>query len=72
MGYDIDLKTFCTSKILNKMYNKQILDTMSKDDENMLFLGLGKHTVMCYMMRDAKVTTIPSATIVITPSVPLG
>ena len=40
MGYDIDFKTFCALQAVNKMHNKQILDTISKDDKNMWFLNL--------------------------------
>ena len=42
MEHDIDFKTFHTLQVLNKMYNEQILDMMSKDDKNMWFLNLGK------------------------------
>ena len=72
MGYDVDFKTFCTLQALNKMYNEQILDTMSKDDKNMWFLNLGKQMVMRYMMHKTKVTMIPSATSATMPNVPLG
>ena len=72
MGYNVDFKTFHALQTLNKMYNKQILDTISKDDENMWFLNLGKRTVMHYMMCNAKVTTLPSAAGITMPSVPLG
>ena len=72
MGYDIDFKTFRTLQDINKMYNKQILDVMSKDDENVWFLNFGKQTVIRYMMRETKVTTMPSATSATAPNVPLG
>ena len=72
MGYKIDFKTFRTLQTLDKMCNKQILDTMSKDDENVWFLNLGKQTVMRHMMHNMKVTTIPSATSATLPNVPLG
>ena len=72
MGCDIDLKTFCAPQTSNKMCNEQILDVMSKSDENMWFLDLGKQAVMCNMMREKKVTVTPSATSVTLPSVPLG
>ena len=57
---------------MSKMYNEQVLDTMSEDDENTWFLNLKKRSVMRYMMRDTKVTTIPLASIIFTPNVPLG
>ena len=38
MGYNIDFKTFRSLQTINKMYNEQILDSMSKEDENMCFL----------------------------------
>ena len=72
IGYDIDFKTFRTLQALNKMYNEQILDTMSKEDKNMWFLNLGKQMVMRYVMREMKVTTIPLATSATMPNVPLG
>ena len=72
MGYDINFKTFCALQTINKMYNKQILDSMSEYDENMWFLNLNKRVVMRHMMRDTKVTTIPSASISNMPNVPLG
>ena len=71
MGYDIDFKTFYTLQTINKMYNKQISDSMSKDDKNMWFLDLNEQIVMRYMMRDTKVTTVPSASVVTAPNVPL-
>ena len=72
MGHDVNFKTFRALQTLKKMLNKQISDVMSEDDENMWFLNLGKWTVMCHMMRDTKVTTIPSATSTTAPYVPLG
>ena len=45
---------------------------MSRDDNNMWFLNLEKHAVMCCMMHEMKVTMIPSVTSTATPSVPLG
>ena len=72
MGYDINFKTFRNLQMLNKMCNKQVLDTMSEDDENLWFLSLSKRGVMRCIMRDTKVTTIPSANIIATPNVPLG
>ena len=71
MGYGIDFKTFHTLQTINKMYNKQISDSMSKDDKNMWFLDLNEQIVMRYMMRDTKVTTVPSASVVTAPNVPL-
>ena len=72
MGYDINFKTFRTLQTINKIYNKQISDAMSKDDKNMWFLSLNKRVVMHYMMRDTKVTTMPSASVVTAPNPPLG
>ena len=57
---------------MNKMYNEQVLDTMSEDNKNMWFLGLTKHMLVRFMMRETKVTTIPSVASVSLPSVPLG
>ena len=72
MEYDIDFKTFRTLQTINKMCNEQILDSMSKEDENMWFLNLNKQIVMRYIMHHAKVTATPSANIVSAPKVTLG
>ena len=72
MGFNIDFKTFRTLQTLNKMYDEQVLDAMSKEDENTWFLDMSKRGVMCYMMRDVKVTAIPSASIISAPNVHLG
>ena len=72
MAYDIDFKTFRTLQTLNKMCDEQVLDAMSKEDKNTWFLNVNERNVMCYMMRNAKVTTIPLASIITTPNVPLG
>ena len=68
MGCNIDFKMFQSLQALNKMCNKQVLDSMSKDNENMWFLGLSKFTLMRHMMRDAKVATIPSTAFVSMPT----
>ena len=72
MGHDINFKTFRTLQALNKMCNKQVLDTMSEDNKNMWFLNLGKQMIMHHMMRETKVTVTPSTTSVTMPGVPLG
>ena len=72
MGYDIDFKTFRLLQIVNEMHNEQISDAMSKDDKNVWFPALEKHTLMRCKMGNAKVTTMPSANIVSTHNVLLG
>ena len=42
MGCNVNFKTIRTLQAINKMYNKQILDTTSKNDKNVWFLNLGK------------------------------
>ena len=54
------------------MYNEFITDGTGDDMEYAWFLGLKKRDVMRYMLRDKKVTTIPTDPSVTTPSVPLG
>ena len=73
MGYNIDFKTFRTLQTVIKIYNEQILESMSEEeDKNMWFVNLNKRIVMRCMMHDTKVTTIPLANIVSTPNVTLG
>ena len=38
------------------MCNKQVADTVLEDDENVQFLNLSKHMLMCHMPRESKVT----------------
>ena len=54
------------------MYNEFITDEMDDTMEDAWFLGLKKRDVMRYMLRDKKVTTIPTDPSITTPSVPLG
>ena len=54
------------------MHNNVIADEADKTTEALWFLGLEKRNLMRYMLRDKKVTTIPTDTSVTTPSVPLG
>ena len=72
MGYNVDFKTFQSLQAQNKMCDKQVLDSMSEDDENVLFLDLSKCTLMCHMMHEHKVTTVPLTTGDSMPSVPLS
>ena len=72
MGHLIDFKTFRMLQTLNKMYNKVIADETDETTESLWFLGLEKCNVMRHMLRDKKVTTIPTDASVTTPSVPLG
>ena len=72
MGYDIDFKTFRMLQTLNKMCNEDITEETDEANESLWFLGLAKRNVMCHMLRDKKVTTIPSDASGAMPSVPLG
>ena len=72
MGYVIDFKTFCMPQTLNKMYNEDVTEETDKMNESLWFLGLEKRNVMRHMLRNNKVTTIPSGASGFTPSVPLG
>ena len=46
MGCDVDFKMFHSPQAVNKMHNEQVLDKMFKNDENVWFLALSKHTLM--------------------------
>ena len=54
------------------MYNEDITEETDKTNESLWFLGLEKRNVMHYMLRNKKVTTIPSTASGFAPSVPLG
>ena len=72
MGHNVDFKTFQALQALNKMPNKEIADATSDLDETLWFLGLEKSNVMRHMLRNKKVTMMPSAASGSVPSVPLG
>ena len=69
MGHLIDFKTYSLLQALNKMYNEFITDGTDETTESTWFLGLKKRDVMRYMLRDKKVTTIPTDPSATTPSV---
>ena len=52
MGHLIDFKTFRSLQTMNKMYNEVVTDGTDETTESLWFLGLEKHNVMRYMLRD--------------------
>ena len=60
MGYLIDFKTFRMPQTLNKMCNEAVTEETDKTTECVWFLGLAKRNVMRHLLRDKKVTTVPS------------
>ena len=72
VGSVIDFETFQSPQGLNNVCNKQVLDEMSKSDENVWFLSLSKQMLMQHMMRDAKVTAVATTASDTTPGTLLG